>query len=159
MNNEITTTNENFMAMAQTERTEDGMIAKLTDTKNMSYCSMKANTPEEKITLFNAMNNAEYRIKEQVNMELKIKDVFVEVVQCVNEQTGEVKDCPRTVLIDDEDKGYTAVSVGVLSSLQKIFLIFGQPSAWETPLIIVPKVISKGNRQITTLSVKGFAQK
>lgn len=146
----VTVNNGEYSIMA--ERTDDNFVAQLTDDKNVSFCSMSVNTQEEKIKLFNAMNNPEKSIKECVNMELKIKDVFVEVVQCVNE-LGEVKDCPRIVLIDEKGVGYTAVSLGVFSSLKKIFQVFGFPT-WEKPISIVPKVISKGQKQITTLSIK-----
>lgn len=149
LNNELMVTNNGAFAITE----EVGFVAQLSDQKNVSFCSMSAGTPEEKVQLFNAMNNPAKAIKECVNMELKIKDVFVEVVTCINEQTGEAKECPRIVLIDENGVGYTAVSLGVFSSLKKIFQVFGFPT-WDTPITIVPKVISKGTKQITTLSLK-----
>ena len=81
------------------------------------------------------------------------KEVFVEIVNCINEETGEVKACPRTVLIDTKGVGYTAVSIGVFSSLKKLFQVFGTPT-WETPITIIPKQITKGTKKITKLSIQ-----
>lgn len=158
MNKELVTVQDGEFSMVQpvmlnTERSDDNFVAQLTDQKNISFCSMVATTEEEKVNIFNAMNSAEKSIKECVNMELHIVDVFMEVVQCINEETGETKACPRTVLIDKDGVGYTAVSVGVFSSLKKLFQVFGVPT-WKTPVIIIPKIISKGTKQITSLSVK-----
>ena len=148
-------TNNNMeMAMVTTEIMEGtNMVAKLTDQKQVSYCSMNANSPKEKMDLYNAINNAENRLSECANMKINVKDVFCEVVQCVNDSTGECTECPRIVLIDDKGKGYVAVSKGVFSSLCKIFQIFGQPHTWEKPLVIMPKIITKGDKKITTLTV------
>lgn len=153
MNELVNVNNGEFSMVEKVERTEENFVAQLTDVKNIAFCSMNAKTIEEKTQLFNAMNNPSKSIKECVNMEIKVKDVFVEVVNCINEETGESKECPRIVLIDENGEGYTAVSIGVFSSLKKIFQVFGFPT-WKTPITIIPKVISKGTRQITTLSVK-----
>jgi hypothetical protein len=86
-------------------------------------------------------------------MAINVKDIFVEVVTCVNEKTGEMTECPRTVLIDDKGIGYTAVSIGVFSSLKKIFAIFGEPKSWTEPVVLTPKLITKGTKQITILDI------
>lgn len=132
---------------------EMDFAGELTGEVTTQFCSMNAETPEEKVTLFNALNGATTKIRDKVNEELMIKDVYVEKVVCVNEDTKEKSVCPRTVLIDENGNGYTAVSIGVFSSLKKLFQIFGIPT-WEKPLCIVPKLVNKDNKSITTLSVK-----
>lgn len=132
---------------------EMDFAGELTGEVQTQFCSMRAETPEEKVTLFNALNNANNKIRDNVNKELMIKDVYVEKVFCIDEKTGEKTCCPRTVLIDENGEGYTAVSIGVFSSLKKLFQIFGVPT-WEKPVCIVPKLVNKDSKSITTLSVK-----
>lgn len=131
-------------------------VADLTASKTVAYSSVDIakSTIEQKKAYFNAINSTEKRLAEQMNLVLQIKDVYVEVVECRNDETGEVKKCPRAVLIDKEGVGYQAVSMGVFGSLKKIFQVFGMPSQWgEEGLGIKVKIITKGNNKITTLEV------
>lgn len=131
---------------------EGGLIADLT-TATQSFCSMVANTDKEKAALFKVMNNPEGRLKDMINMDIEVKDVYCEAVQCVNKETGELTTAPRIVLIDKDNKGYQCVSVGIYSALKKLFLIYGQPT-WKTPITLTIKSINKGDRSILTFEVK-----
>lgn len=120
--------------------------------RNITFCSMQANTPREKAALFKAMNNPEKRIADCINMTIKVKDIFCETVQCVQEGTEEVEFVPRIVLIDDKGIGYQAVSLGVFSALKKLIQVFGTPT-WNEPIPVKVRQISKGNRQLLTFDV------
>ena len=72
-------------------------IADLT-SRQTTFCSLVATTPAEKAMLFKAMNNPEKRVGDCINMTINAKDLFCEVVNCINQQTGEVQVCPRIVL-------------------------------------------------------------
>lgn len=139
---------------AQTERNDDntGMIVDLT-SRTTQYCSMTANTDEEKALLFNATNNPDFRLGDCINQTISVKDVFVEAVTCVNRETGEGNTCPRIVLIDVDGKGYACVSLGIFSAIKKIFGIFGEPSSWKSPIAMTVKQVSKGDRKMLTLNV------
>lgn len=123
-------------------------------SRTTQYCSMVANTPKEQAALFNAMNNPEFRLADCINETIKVKDVFVEVVNCANEDTGEVVACPRIVLIDSNNKGYQCVSVGIFSALKKLFGVYGEPSKWKSPINLKVKQITKGKKQMLTLNVE-----
>lgn len=126
-------------------------IADLT-TATSSYCSMVADTPEEKATLFNAMNNPDERIADHINETIAVKDLYCEVVQCVNQETGEVSTCPRIVLIDDKGKSYASVSLGIYSAMKKLMSIYGQPT-WDKPIKVKVMQISKGTRKMLSLKL------
>ena len=116
------------------------------------FCSMKAETPEEKMKLFNAMNNPEKRLGDCINKTINAKDLYVEVVNCTNEETGEVTACPRIVIIDDKGVGYQCVSIGIYSAIKKVIQIFGAPT-WETPVKLEVMQVTKGARKMLTLNV------
>lgn len=118
----------------------------------LAFSSLKADTDEEKAQLFNAINNPDNRLADCINMKIKAKDLFVEVVNCTNEETGEVTACPRIVIIDDKGVSYQAVSLGIYSALKKIIQIFGTPS-WEKPINLEVKQVTKGTRKMLTLNI------
>ena len=118
----------------------------------LSYTSMKADTDEEKAKMFNAMNNPDKRIADCINMKIRAKDLYIEVVNCTNEETGEVNACPRIVIIDDKGVSYQAVSIGIYSALKKVIQVFGTPT-WEKPVTFEVKQITKGKKQMLTLNV------
>lgn len=133
------------------------MVAALTTARDQ-FCSLVANTPEEKMQLFNLINAPDKRVKDMINVPLPITDIYAETVECVNEATGEIQVCPRIVLIDDKGNSYQCVSKGMLNALSKMFQIYGLPH-WNEPITIIPKLISKGDRNILTFTLGDSAKK
>lgn len=132
---------------------EDTGISGQLTSRTAMFCSMAANTPAEKVKLFNIMNNPEKRVKDCVNMTILVKDVFAEEVVLTNERTGLVSREPRIVLIDKDGTGYQCVSRGVFSALRKIIGIFGQPT-WAKPIPMRPKLVNKSaDRSILTIEI------
>ena len=121
-------------------------------TAQTSFSSLKANTDEEKADLFNAINNPEKRLSDCINMTIKAKDLYIEVVNCTNEETGVVTACPRIVIIDENGVSYQAVSLGIYSALKKVIQIFGVPT-WENPISLEVKQVTKGTRKMLTLNI------
>lgn len=117
------------------------------------YCSFNATTPEERAQLFEIMNNPAERLADNINKTIYVKDVYCEIVDCVNEETGEVTKAPRVVLIDKDNVGYQAVSTGIFSAVKKLFMIYGQPT-WEKPIPIEIKQIKKGKKSLLTFNIK-----
>lgn len=140
--NELTIREENQVLSLKDEFTE----------QRDSFCSMAANSPEEKANLFNATNNPAHRIADYINATINAKDVFCEIVTVTNRETGEITQCPRVVLIDDKGEGYQAVSFGVFSALKKLMQVYGVPT-WEPAIPVKVQQISKGTNKMLTFSV------
>lgn len=128
----------------------DGLVADLT-TRQTSFCSLTATTPEEKAKLFNLMNAPQHRLSDMINMTIEVTDIFVETVQCANKD-GEIILTPRIVLIDKNGEGYQCVSMGIYGALKKLFSIYGTPH-WEEPISLTVKQVTKGEYKILTLAV------
>lgn len=126
-------------------------IADLT-SKTVAFCSMNAENPESKMQLYKAMNNPDKRIGDCVNMKINARDVYCEVVNITNRETGEVTQAPRTVIIDVDGVSYQAVSMGVFSAMKKLFQVFGVPT-WKDGLPLVVKQINKNDRRLLTFDV------
>ena len=135
MNDGFVSTNKGF---GETEETSTGLqvingqaddgsnyIINLGE-RNVSYCTMIPQNEEEQDLLFTAMNNPEKRISDCINMEIEVKDIFVEVVFCTDQYDPSIKHpCPRTVLIDTDGVGYQAVSLGIYSAVKKMLDTYG----------------------------------
>lgn len=121
-------------------------------TAQTQYMSLVPEKDEDKVKLFNAMNNPDKRLADCINMRINAKDLFIEVVNCTNEETGEVTRAPRIVIIDDKGVSYQAVSVGIYSALKKAIQVFGAPT-WVKPVSFEVKQVTKGNRKMLTLNV------
>ncbi len=133
----------------------NNFIAQLTNDKITAWSSLKTDSPEEKAKFYNVMNNPEKRVSGMIGKTLNLKDVFIEVIELVDQTTGELSSCPRTVLIDDQGIGYQAVSVGVFSAIKKLFDVYGTPDKWTAPITLEVQQIQKGTRNLLTFKVIG----
>jgi hypothetical protein len=149
MENSLTVQNENSLFMEE----DTSFIADLTQPATKTYSSFEPKTAEDKKAFFNAINATEKRIGDLIGETITVKNVYVEVVHCINPETGEASTCPRVVLLDDKNVGYQCVSKGVFSSLSKMFQVFGVPATWDKPIKIKVKQITKGQKKILTLAI------
>lgn len=118
-----------------------------------SWVSFKAESHEDKVKLYNAMSNPDKKIADCINSTILLKDVYCEMIPMVNEETGEINNTPRIVLIDKEGRSYQAVSFGVFNALKRIFDVFGTPT-YETPLAVKVIQISSGKNKMLSLAVQ-----
>lgn len=107
-------------------------IAKDIASGGRGYCSMTAADDKAKVTLYNACSNPS-RLSDMVNKRIKMLHVYAEVIQIVNEKSGELVSVPRVIIIDEQGKGYQAVSVGIYNAVKRIISMFGEPDTWDRP--------------------------
>lgn len=119
-----------------------------------SYCSLPASTDDEKKYLFNLINSPQEKLGDYVNMEIKIANVYAETCTYTNVETGEAQNGVRIILIDDKGKGYSSSSIGVFTSLTKIFKLFGEPHTWTKPIKAKVKQVNKDStKRVYTLEL------
>jgi hypothetical protein len=86
-----------------------------------------------------------------INQEIAIEHVFFHVVQLDNDETGETRNCIRTVLITPDGKRIKFVSVGIVKALQLAAYAFG-PLPWSPPRVFVlHNLQGKGKHKRLTL--------
>ncbi|EGT4052825.1 hypothetical protein ERM86_13695 [Clostridioides difficile] len=162
MNNELNTEVEvmgasDVMVVSKGDMASVDMMDKLENPDSKFFCSIiDDGTRASKVKIYNAINSAEEQLTDHLNETLEIVDVVAHPIILTDMNTGESKECLRTVLIDKEGKGYQAVSEGIISSLQKIFIIVGRPSWVDEPVLIKPKQVTTSNKfKVTTLELIG----
>lgn len=127
----------------------------LNDGTQTLVSSFKMDSMEDKLKVLKATNTPDHRIKDFVNMEITIKDIYIETVNVLQEEKDDngndvYQTCPRTIIVDDKGESYVAVSFGVFSSVKRIVELLGNPHEWDKPIKFKVKQITKGDRSILT---------
>lgn len=119
--------------------------------KQNVYCSKVAETEKEKKELFNALESCDALLNDCVGQEIKIKDIYVEEKQVMDDETGEIKTKYRTILFDENGQTYATGSYGIYNILKKIVQIYGLPESWEKPLVVkvAKRPIGNGKQSLT----------
>lgn len=136
-----------------TEITDDsGACFMVADSGHKSYSSLTATTTAEKKLLFNIINSPKFKLQDQINLTIEVKDIYAETCEYVSKETGELIPGVRIILVDKDGNSYSTSSKGVFNSLTKIFQIFGLPHQWEAPIPIRVKQLAVSNdRKVLTL--------
>ena len=126
--------NDTALVAFNTENTELGTVQHFIDTS----------TREGKIKLYSALQNAE-KLDEHLNEPLEMVNAVAQAVQVTDDQTGEVSNTVRVIIVTADNKAYAATSPTLAAGLNTMFGIFGTPNAWSEPLTI--KVIERRSRR------------
>ena len=128
-----------------------GELTLFSGIKQNVYCSKVAETEKEKKELFNALESCDALLNDCVGQEIKIKDMYVEEKQVIDDETGEIKTKYRTILFEENGQTYATGSYGIYNILKKIVQIYGLPESWEKPLKVkvAKRPIGNGKQSLT----------
>lgn len=120
-----------------------------------TYCTIKADANDRKKSakIYNALNNPEYRIADFINKDIAVADVLIEIADILNEDTGEVSQVPRVVLIDEAGKAYQSASFGMFACIKNAIKVFGEPT-WEPAIVFTIKQKPTKNGSMLTAEIK-----
>lgn len=146
-------------AMVVVSKDDMASVALMDSLKNpmgQFFCSIEDDgTRASKAKIFNAVNSADANIADFIGEVLEIVDVVAHPVELADEETGEIVQALRTVLIDVNGTSYAAVSQGITSALSKVFSIVGPPSWKEEPVKMKIKQVKtrNGNNKVNTIEL------
>lgn len=110
------------------------LVDEMARSKKQTFCSIEGNTAEERKQIFNAMSKCDYRVADMLNQTITLKDVIIQKYTSVAEDTGEVSEKNRIILIDNEGKTYASASRGLYNGILRLFAIVGMPATWKEPM-------------------------
>ena len=140
------TENKELMTVNKADLAAPQELDMLTNATTKFYCSIPNDgSRKSAIAIYNAVNSKGESLDDHKGEVLEIVDVAAHPVSLVDENTGEVVDALRTILIAKNGTVYDAVSQGIASSLSKIFGIVGMPPWNDEPLKI--KVVEQKTRK------------
>ena len=145
--NELAVVNNQIM-VPQTLKEE------MTKATANTYCSLDLSKREKRIKLYNVMTKCDGLIRDSLNKELELEDVYISKFERVDNRTGEVKPHYFTVFFLSDGTTLCSTAYGIFYSLERLFAIMGYPSEWGEPLKV--KVVEKDmkRREGKTLSVE-----
>lgn len=126
------------------------------------YSSLKPETTEQKIALFNLMegdSEAALPMGEHNGAVLALSDVVIKPYNSVDEETGEIENGVLTYLFGNNDEVYVTSSKSVYHSLKNMFSVFGFPHYSEGEELEIKIVKKQGERfKYTDLELVGVAK-
>lgn len=139
--------------IAKKDWTEEAAIAPvaadvLTQEVN-PFVSFKVESPADQIKLYNAMNSPQYRVADMINKPISMVDAVLVPCQLVREETGEVYDAIRAIIIDADGNTFAATSTGIVSSLRNIYNVFHTLHFDEPLKVTVQQVTVKRGNTLT----------
>lgn len=146
---EILSTQEDPMELAiSSDRFQTLDLNADLSSEGACYCSLQAADDEDRVKLYNACSSP-HSVADMVNKQIKLRHIFVEVIQVMSEQSGELVYVPRVILIDEKGTGYQAVSIGMYNSVKRLIATFGDPSTWKKARTVEIQNVSLKNGQHT----------
>ena len=125
------------------------------NAENPVFCTMSVETRADKVALYNAVQTPTAKVSDFINKEIKFVNVHMEQCTFIDEDTGEVTDGIKTVLITPEGNGILAHSNGIAKSVMAILSMFGMPDEWEgEPMTVIVRQLETKNGRYFQLEVK-----
>jgi len=152
------TNEQTQIVVAQDIATVD-LVEQLKNPNGQFYCSIQNDgTRKSAVAIYNAVSSADEQLADHINEVLEVINVVAHPVNLVDEETGEMINCLRTVLVCKDGKAYSATSQGITNSLARIFSIVGMPDggAWEKePVKMKIKQVKtrNGNNKVNTIEL------
>lgn len=139
-------TTKNEMMVARNDVASVDLVEQLKNPAGSFFCSIVDDgSRKSKVSIYNAVNGADEKLANHIGEVLEVVDVVAHPVTLTDEETGEIFEALRTVLVTKDGKAYTAVSQGITNALARIFSIVGMPSWKEEPVKMKIKQIATGN--------------
>ena len=111
-------------------------------------------THEQRVNLFNAVNNAE-GLSDQVGKDLWLTGYIVQDVEKENEKTGEIICSKLITVIDREGKAYATNSKPFLQSLKQLKQVFNYDWSKEPVCVtIIQKKSNSSSNKYLSMAVK-----
>ena len=96
------------------------LVEQLKNPTGQFFCSIADDgTRKSKIAIYNAINSADENLADHIGEVIEVVDVVAHPVQLADEESGEIIEALRTVLVAKDGKPYTAVSQGITNSLKR----------------------------------------
>lgn len=117
------------------------------------YVSFTPETDEQKASLYKAMSQPDRKMSDFINTKIKVVDLYVEIVEIADEQTGEMSKLPRVVLFTEDGTTYASISKGVFNAIKRLCTVYGMPH-WEKPIPLKIIQTTAKNRKFLNLIVE-----
>lgn len=137
-------------AAVQSGNAVSSAVQSLADGRATVFSTIEGDDFASKLAVLNATTGS-LPLSENLNKPIELVNVVVQVIEMADEQTGEVGEVPRTILIAKDGTAYHAISKGVFRAVENILGILGKPSTWSGPVKVKVLQEGTGNRKYFTI--------
>lgn len=146
--------NNEVMVVNKADITPAFEIDQLLNATSNFLCSIPNDgSRKAAVAIYNAVNNKGESLDDHKGEVLEIVNFAAHPVSLVDENTGEVVNALRVILIDKKGINYDAVSQGIASSLQKIIAIVGN-APWDAEPLKIKVVEQKTRKGFKTNTIE-----
>ena len=117
------------------------------------YVSFTPKTDEQKAALYKAMSQPDRRMSDFINTKFRASDLYIEMVEIADEETGEVSQLPRVVIFADDGTTYASISKGIFNAVKRLCAVYGMPH-WDKPIPLKIIQTTAKNRKFLNLIVE-----
>ena len=132
-------------------------IQALKEGKTPVLSTMDGGDRSSRVATLQAMTDST-PLDDVMDTEFELANYVVQPVEMVDEQTGELVNVPRVILVTKDGTAYHAISSGIFSALKNISSILGMPSKdnndWPVKVTPTTDRTRKGYK-VFTLKVTG----
>lgn len=126
---------------------------------DLVFCSMPSGSREDALAVYNMLSGNSGSLADLADTgtgELAAVHVIAHRITLTNEETGEITDATRIILVDEKGEPWGCVSNGIAGSLKKLFSLVGPPP-WTPPIRLRPvRVPTSKDRSRKTLILKAL---
>lgn len=121
--------------------------------------TIQGDTQEARIANLEVFTNSEsiseiLRDEKRGKLFINLANFIVQNVELTSDETGEISEATRVILVDADGSAYHAISAGLVNSLQSVLGFLGHPATWENPVPVkVVEKTGKGARRYMTLRI------
>ncbi len=141
--------------MTELETTTTGRVERELDAMRSGvvagmYSSIVGDDTAARLANFNAVTNSE-PVSEYLDQQIDLRHIIIQAADVTDEETGEVSQVPRIILVDAAGRAYHAMSQGLFTSVKNLIAFVGEPTEWteSIPVKITEKRTRKGFRTMT----------
>ena len=110
-------------------------------------------TAEERKAYFRMINDGGEKLSTMINKQIDLVNVYGEMVEITDNETGEAMQAPRVVLSTADGNVYQAISGGILRSVEALIKVYG-PAPWADPIpVTVKQRDTKNGHRVLVLDV------
>jgi len=154
-------TTENTNVETSLVAASGSMLEEMSGAAAKFFTTLPQETPLDKAKLMNCLQAPDFKTDEIIGKTFMLKNFIAQNITMVNEETGEITDATRLVLISEKGKSVVAVSKGLFNSVKMLIQIFGLPGngGWKEsiPVMLAQLTVKKGrtfNLKVVTETVE-----
>lgn len=104
------------------------------------YSSIQGDDFDSKLQVAAALSSAG-KIDDNIDKVIDLANFVIQGIEIADENTGELLAVPRVILIDKDGNAFAGISRPLMSSLETLVNVLGQPHTWEKPVPVKVTIV------------------